>query len=269
MQRKFRNARLAVLITSVACMFIACGNPHDPFISGNNMSYMVIGYYPKEELAKILPRAMSIPSDELMTEKFPTVKKIKGMHPFMFIFASCSNVHDVMTEWELSPYKEHIPLFPVIYTHKNEEQLCSYMPVLYLDYLKGVIGGLYLGLRKEYHPNMIDRVTDTSRSVIIKNLLEASFQQSQSSSSKELDPFFTHMLKNPRVTISYFNLTSFYTSKMSPKRVVDTSHTYKWNYKGSEIKSNKYTLANYTECSFTTSRAMSYENYFHPSSSLE
>ncbi len=134
------------------------------------------------------------------------------------------------------------------------------MPVLYLNYLLGVIGGLYLGLRKQYHPGMIDRATDTSKSVIIKNVLDVSFQQASTSSSRELDPFFTQTLKNPRVTISYFNRTFFYTSKMSPKRVLDTSHTYKWNYKGAEIKSNKHTFANYSECSFTASQAMSYEN---------
>jgi len=231
---------------------------------------MVVGYYPVEELEKILPQAMSIPSDELMAEKFPTVKKIDGMHPFMFIFASCSNVHDVMTELELRPYKEHYPLFPVIYTHKNEEQLCSYMPVLYLDSLRGVISGnLFLGLRKEYHPNIIDSVTDTSRSVIIENILDASFQQIQGSSREELDPFFSQMLKNPRVTISHFKQILFYTSKRFPERVLDTSHTYKWNYKGSEIKSNEHTFANYAEGRFTTSRAMRYEKYFHPSYSLE
>ena len=122
MQRIFRNAKFLVLITSITCIFVACGNPHDPFIIGNTMFHMVVGYYPIEELEKNLPQAMSIPSDELMAEKFPTVKKIDGMHPFMFIFAGCSNVHDVMTESELSPYKEHYPLFPVIYTHKNEER---------------------------------------------------------------------------------------------------------------------------------------------------
>ena len=30
---------------------------------------MVVGYFPSEELEKILPRAMSIPSDEVMASK--------------------------------------------------------------------------------------------------------------------------------------------------------------------------------------------------------
>jgi len=45
--------------------------PHDPILTGNNLSYMAAGYFPGEELEKILPRAMSIPSDEDMAEKYP------------------------------------------------------------------------------------------------------------------------------------------------------------------------------------------------------
>ena len=80
------------------------------------------------------------------------MKKIEGMHPFTLMFSNCNNVHDVMTEIELRPYRELMFFIPVTYTHENEEQLCSYVPVLYLEYLIGVIGGLYLGLRKEFHP---------------------------------------------------------------------------------------------------------------------
>ena len=151
--------------------------PHDPILTGNNSSYMTVGYYPREELEKILPRAMSIPSDEVMTREYPTVKKMEGMHPFTMMFSNCNNVHDVMTDIELRPYRELMFFIPVIYTHKKEEQLCSYIPVMYLEYLLGVIGGLYLGLRKEFHPKMRDVETDTSESFIIKDILDVSFHQ--------------------------------------------------------------------------------------------
>ena len=42
--------------------------PHDPILEENNSSYITTGYFPKEELEKILPRAMSIPSDEVMAK---------------------------------------------------------------------------------------------------------------------------------------------------------------------------------------------------------
>jgi hypothetical protein len=238
--------------------------PHDPILAGNNSSYIALGYYPREELEKILPRAMSIPSDDIMTREYPTVKKMEGMHPFTMMFSNCFNVHDVMTEIELRPYRELMFFIPVIYTHKNEEQLCSYIPVMYLEYLLGVIGGLYLGLRKEFHPKMIDRATDTSKSFIIKDILDASFNQASTNGSQELDPFFTHTFENPTLTVSYINRTFFYTTKVYPAKVIDASHAYEWHYKGSVIKNNENTFASYSEYSFTTSQAMRYEKYFHP-----
>ncbi len=244
-------------------------NPHDPFLIGNNFSYMAVGYFPTEELKKILPQEMSIPSDQVMSEKYPTVKKIKGMHPFMIMISKCYNVHDLMTNHDLRPYEEIIFYFPVIYTHKNEQQLCSYAPVLYLDFLLGVIGGLYVGLRKQYHPKMKVEGTQTSRSYLIKDTLDASFQQTSTNSSKELDPFFAQMFKVPTVTVSYFNKTYFYTAKVSPGKVLDTSAVYEWRYKGSVLKSNENTFANYSEYSFTISQAMRYEDYFHPATSVE
>jgi len=186
------------------------------------------------------------------------------MHPFTMMFSNCRNVHDVMTEIELRPYKELMFFIPVIYTHKNEKQLCSYIPVMYLEYLLGVIGGLYLGLRKEFHPKMIDRETDTSKSFIIKDILDASFSRTSTDGSQELDPFFTQTFENPTVTVSYLNQTYFYTTNVEPTKVLDTSHVYEWHYKGSVIKSNENTFASYSEYSFTTSQAMRYKKYFHP-----
>jgi hypothetical protein len=242
--------------------------PHDPILTGNNVSYMAVGYYPREELEKFLPRAMSIPSDEVMTEKYPTVKKMEGMHPFTLMFSNCNNVHDVMTEIELRPYKELMFFIPVTYTNKKEERLCSYIPVMYLDYFLGVIGGLYLGLRKEYHPKMIDRKTDTSESFIIKDILDASFRQTSTNSRQELDPFFTQTFENPTVTVSYLGRTYFYTTRVYPAVVLDASPVYEWNYRGSVIKNNEDTFAHYSEYCFTTSQAMRYEKYFHSAASV-
>lgn len=243
--------------------------PHDDILTGNNVSNLVLGYYPKKELEKILPAAMSIPSDEIMAEKYPTAKKVEGMHPFTMMFSNCNNVHDVMTEMELRSYREHFPLFPVIYTHKNEERLCSYIPVMYLDYLLGVIGGLYLGLRKQFHPGMKDIETDTSKSFVIKDTLNVSFRKDPASSGRELDPFFVQTLENPAVTVSYIGATYFYTTTVTPTKVLDTSHEFEWNYKGSVIKNSEDTFANYAEYCFTTSQAMRYDAYFHPSYSAE
>jgi hypothetical protein len=238
--------------------------PHDPILTGNNLSYLVLAYYPKNELKNILPRGMSIPSDEVMAAKYPTAKKMDGMHPFMMMFSNCNNVHDVMTEIELRSYRELFFLFPVNYTHGNDERLCSYIPVMYLDYLLGVFGGLYLGLRKQFHPKMIDRETDTSKSFVIDGILDVSFQQTSTKDGGELDPFFTQTFKNPTLTVSYLNQTWFYTTRVYATKVLDTAHQFEWRYKGSVIKNNENTFACYSEYSFTTSQAMRYKTYFHP-----
>jgi hypothetical protein len=243
--------------------------PHDPMLTGNNRSYLAVGYFPRAELEKLLPRAMSIPSDEIMANAYPTAKKIEGMHPFTLMFSNCYDVHDVLSEIKLRPYRELMFFIPVTYTHGSEERLCSYVPVLYLEYLVGVIGGFYLGLRKEFHPRMKDVETETSKTFSIKGILEASFERTSMSSSKELDPFFTQTFKNPTVTVSYLNRTYFYTTTVSPTKVFDASPRFEWRYKGAVIKSNEETVTNYAEYSFTTSQAMRYDAYFHPSYSVE
>ncbi|MBT70568.1 MAG: hypothetical protein CMQ15_00775 [Gammaproteobacteria bacterium] len=240
-------------------------HPHLPFLTGNNRSYMVVGYYPREALEKFLPRAISIPSDEVMAETYPTVKKVEGMHPFMLQFANCHNVHDLMSEYELRPYEEIQACFPATYTHKNgEQQHCMYVHLMYLEYLLGVIGGMYFGLRKQFRPTMRVEETDSSRSWMIPNVLDAGFKQTSTESKEELNPFFAQLFINPAVTFSYFCQYRFYKQRVHPKKVLDVSPDYEWRYKGSAIKNNENTFATYSEYHFSVSQVMKYDAYFHP-----
>ena len=84
---------------------------------------------------------------------------IDGMHPFMLSFCHGADIHDVFTGIDVPEQEELMFVFPVYY----KEQVCSFIPVLYLDSLMGVVGGLYYGLRKEYHPEMQVEQTDTSK----------------------------------------------------------------------------------------------------------
>ena len=243
--------------------------PHDTFMSGDNLSYFVGGYYPTDALEKILRKGMFIPSDEVMAKEYPTVKKIKGMHPFLLLFSRCRNVRDTATEIELRPYLELNFFFPITYKHKGEERLCSSLPLLYLDFLLGTIGGLILGLRKEFHAKLKFTETDTSSSFFIQDIISGSFSQTSTEDIKDLDPFFARFFMKPTLTYSYFNKTDFYTTLVHPTRVNETSAVYEWNYKGSVIKSDEHTFANFSEYSFTTSRAMRYDAYFHPKYPVE
>ena len=237
---------------------------HDPFIAGNNMSYFVTGSFPKEELKKILPQNIFLPSDEIMDREYPTVKKTNGSHPFFLMFSRCYNVHDVFTQIKLRPYLELLFYFPVIYRTIDEERLCSYLPVLYLDFLLGTLGGMFLGLRKEFHPKLKFVETETSNSFMINDFLRASFPRTSSEQKQDLNPFFTQILNKPTVTVSYFNKTDFYTTSVLSTKVANTTAAFEWNYKGSLLKNNQDTITNYCEYSFTTSWAMRYRKYFHP-----
>ena len=64
-------------------------------------------------------------------------------------------------------------VIPVTYN----DHICSYIPVLYLDSLMGVVGGLYYGLRKEWHPEMKVDESDVAKQWHIKNIIDASFKQ--------------------------------------------------------------------------------------------
>ena len=96
-----------------------------------------------------------------------------------------------------------------------------------------------------------------------------SFSKDPTNSGRELDPFFVQTFVNPAVTIAYLGKTYFYSTTVTPSRVLDTSHEFEWRYKDSVIKNGEDTFANYCEYVFTTSQAMRYEAYFHPSYSVE
>lgn len=236
---------------------------HDPFIIGYNQSHFVSGYFPTDKLKQILPDQMSLPSDEIMAQEYPTVKRMNDMHPCLLLFSRCYNVHDVITKKELRPYLELLFYFPVEFSHKGETRLCSYLPVLYLDFLLGTFGGLFLGLRKQFHPELKYSETEEARSFNLKNVINADFRKNSGERKDELDPFFAQIFNQPTATVSYFNRTVFYSASVHPEKVFDTSAVYKWNYKGAVIKDNDSTFANYCEYTFSTSWAMGYEKYFH------
>ena len=244
-------------------------SPHKEILIGDYLAYMAAGYYPREKVEKILPLGMSIPSAEIMARKFPTVKKIAGMHPFMLQIATGNNVRMMFNNQETQSfptYQEVMFYIPVIYSYRNEQQLCSYVPVLYLDFLFGVIiGNLYYGFRKEYHPEMNIEETDRSKKCTVKDIINMSFKQRTTNRRQELDPFFVQIFENPTLTVSYLKQHYFYTTKVyKPTKVIDASPLYEWHYKGSVIRNNTHTFANYSEFTFTLSKSMRYNAYFHP-----
>ena len=241
--------------------------PHDTFMSGDNLSYFVGGYFPKADLMRILRRGMSIPSDEVIAREFPTVRQRKGMIPFLTLYSRCKNVREHAFDVTVRPYLEVNFFFPVTYSRngRGQERLCSFMPLLYLDRLFHTIGGCMLGLRKEFHPKLKFAEDDTSCSFRIPNILNASFPDSSMEEAEEIDPFFAQIFTKPTLTYSYFHRTDFYTTQVfNTKKIYKASADIEWNYKGTVIKSDEHTFCNLAEYRFTCSRAMSYRRYFHP-----
>lgn len=236
---------------------------HDVMLRGDNSSYVALGRFPTGELERILPRGMSVPSAEVMADRYPELEAIEGMHPLVMLFSSCRNVHDVITEIELRPYRELMFFIPVTCTRGDDEHLCSYVPVLYLDYLIGVIGGLYLGLRKQFRPGMRDAEAQASRRFSIGTVLDAGFEDLGTGCS-DLNPFFARTLDNPTITRSYFGRTRFYTTTVDTTKVTDVAADVVWRFKGSEVRNDEGFPAHHVEYRFTTSQAMSYGAYFHP-----
>ena len=75
-------------------------NPHNEILIGDYSANMAAGYYPREKVEEYLPRGMSLPSDKVMAEKYPTVKKIEGLHPFMLQIATGNNVRMMFNNQE-------------------------------------------------------------------------------------------------------------------------------------------------------------------------
>ncbi len=244
---------------------IGCSE-HTPFLNGNNKSYMIQAYFPKDLLNDILPDHLTIPDNATMTTYYPNIKLQDGAHPFMVSVAHGSDIHDVLTKKNVPEQEEIMFLFPVIYTHYDgNEYLCSYSPVLYLDSSLGVLGGFFYGLRKEYHPETKhgDHST-TSNWWSIEGIFEASFVQT-GEDMVELPNFFKQTWENPCVTYSYplpVSKMVFYQATVYPNTIRNASETFYWNYKGTMVRHSEDTMSVYSDYFFTMSLPMNSKQYF-------
>jgi hypothetical protein len=238
----------------------------EPLVAGNNTCLMVQAYFPKTSLNAMLPNHLTIPDDATMTAFYPGTQLRADEHPFMLSFCHGSEIHDLITETNLPEQEELMFVFPVVYTHDDGgTHLCSYVPVLYLDSEKGVEGGLFYGLRKEFHPEMMHGDDGpTSRWWSIEGIIEASFVMQANEALAELPNFFKRTFANPFVTISYppESKTVFYEATVFPDIVTNATDVFSWNYNGTTVQSSEETQAVYSDYSFTMSAPMDGNTYF-------
>lgn len=132
-------------------------------------------------------------------------------------------------------------VFPVLYDNKH---MMSYPPVLYLNSSEGVVGGLYYGLRKEYHPEMKTSETATSKQWHVKDIINGDFNRVGPNLNK-VSNFISQLFENPFVTISYppFPHAVFYKAEIYPSVVNKATVTFDWEYKHAKLTSNSKTEA--------------------------
>jgi hypothetical protein len=255
---------MAVLVFS---LLIGCSVPlHPPFLEGDHKGYFLQAYFPKDVLNDILPDNLTIPDNATMAKYYPDTKLLEGAHPFIIAPSHGKNIHDLITRLSVPEQEEITFLFPVIYTHDDgNEYLCTYVPLLYLDSPLGVQGGLFFGLRKEYHPEMeYGEPTTTSKWWSIGDIFEVSFVQT-CEVMEELPNFFKQTMANPNVTYSYPLPVSemvFYKIRVYPNTVREASETFYWNYKGATVRHSEDTWSVYSDYYYTISLPMNGKQYF-------
>ncbi len=238
----------------------------EPFVVGNNNGYLIQAYFPKHVLEEMLPNRLSIPDDAIMESYFPGTPLYDDVLPFMASFCHGSEIHDIWTNINVPEQEEMMFLFPVIYTHTNGDRyLCSYSPVLYLDSFLGVIGGLFFGLRKEYHPGI--EHGDISSDFMWWSLVDI-FDVTFERSIVELDDlpsFMKQIFSSPYVSYSYplpFEKLVFFQTKVYPNVIKEANEELSWNYKGIIVEHSQNTLAVYSSYYFTMSKPMNGKKFF-------
>jgi len=236
------------------------------FLEGNNDCYMIQAYFPKESLLEFLPEDLSLPQDVDMKKYYPDTVLKEGELPFLASFCHGSEIHDNLTNQSVPEQEELMFLFPVIYTHSDGvKYLCSYSPVLYLNSRLGVTGGLYYGLRKEYHSEMeYGEPDDHSKWWSIEDILDVSFEQ-YGEDLNEPPKFFEQILAAPFVTMSYpqpLVTMVFYQSKVYVDKVRNTNASLWWNYNDSDIYDGEDTVSIYSKYFFTMSKPMNRNKFY-------
>ena len=239
----------------------------DPIVTGHNSCYMAQAYFPRRALEAILPEHLAIPDDETMAKYYPETELHTHSHPFMLSFCHGSGIHDVYTNMNVPEQEEIMFVFPVIYTHSDGvKHLSSYVPVLYLDSLFGMVGGLYFGLRKEYHRRMKHAEDATGvKCWSIEGILEASFDTQAGQDMEKLPHFYEQIFSNPFVTVSYpqpLPKMLFYQARVFPSIVRGASETFYWNYKGETVRNGDMSSSVFSEYSFAMSRPMNSKKFF-------
>jgi hypothetical protein len=228
---------------------------------------MAQAYFPRGALEAILPEQLAIPDDETMAKYYPETELHANTHPFMLSFSHGSDIHDAYTNMNVPEQEEIMFVFPVIYTNDNGAMhLSSYVPVLYLDSFLGMIGGLYFGLRKQYHPRMKYSGDATGgKWWSIEGIIEASFDSQADRDMEKLPLFYEQTFSNPFVTVSYplpLSKMVFYQARVFPSIVRGASEVFRWNYKGETVTNSDRGSSVFAEYAFTMSHPVSSKQYF-------
>jgi len=246
-------------------------------LRGQNSCGIARGYFPKPQLDDLLPDNLSIPDAATMATYYPDTPLTADTHPFMLLFCQGTEIRDVFTNWNVPEQQELLAIFPVVYQHRGTTHLVSYIPVLYLDSFLGTLGGLFYGLRKEYHPDMTygkenndsvgSNVVSRNRWWDLEGIVEASFDiEGEEQSATALPQFFVQTYDNPFVSLSYRLPTKnlvFHKWSVEAGTWRAATASYRWIYKGATVVEEETTmLAAEFEYPFKMSWPMLANTYF-------
>ena len=243
-----------------ANMYGLLNSKFDPVVEGDNRCFMAISHVDREVLSRKLPSGLSVPDEATLRNAFPEIEIEQGKVPFMLSFCHGSNCHDIFTRMNVPEQEELMFVFPVLY---KRQHLCSYIPVLYLDSFMGVMGGLWYGLRKEYHPSQIgffetsaDSHTTTWQ---VQDVINASYTRTEE--EKNMPSFITQIFENPFVTRSYPGNYVFYKASVYPSKINEAiQNTLEWKYWGTKF--SETVSSTFAEYHFTMSLPTGGKQYF-------
>lgn len=242
------------------------------FVVGDNSCYMAVVWMNETKIRFMLPDSMALIPDNIRKEIFQVEKNLQNddTYPILLSFCHGKNIHDVLSEINVPEQEEIMIVIPVMYNDQKSDKshVCSFIPVLYLNSILGVIGGLSFGLRKQYHPSsgiggwfeVIENAAG-HKTFHIKDVIKASF--THNTLSKEIiqmPKFISTLFEIPFVSVSYFGSHVSYNAAIHSTtiRSADVEHL-SWTYKNtvaSTVTDSVYVEYNFAMSHTTNARDM-------------
>mmetsp|Transcript_24356 Transcript_24356/g.41684 ORF Transcript_24356/g.41684 Transcript_24356/m.41684 type:complete len:306 (+) Transcript_24356:163-1080(+) len=244
-----------------------------PLVVGDNICYMAIGYMEESKMQLLLPASLTLiplnAREEMFGLKSKRTQQDDHMYPILLSFCHGKDIHDIFSEVNVPEQEEIMIVIPALYKNKSSgnTHVCSFLPVLYLDSILGVLGGVVsYGMRKQYHPSSgiggwfeVAEEKNDNKMWHIKNVIHSNFtHQPSSKQMAQLPKFFSAVFRLPFITVSYFGKYFSYHAEIQTKTIHKAvAKDLSWIYKGAAVTTAINSV--YVEYTFAMSDALNAE----------